>query len=192
MISPAAMRAMRAAVDWSMRDLAKDAGIALGTVLRIEGGEPCTQATERRIRSAFRKRGVAVVMMTEGFSLRVRQPPTSIRFRIAEELAATPYVRVYPARADGSHPVCFEVPRRLRPEGWPASRPLPFDGRRGRLDDPAEVERIKRDAAAALAQLHAARAGMRPERPSGACRKAASASGMSAGTRGPGQPPRPS
>lgn len=63
------------------------------------------------------------------------------------------FVRVYPARADGTHPVVFEVPKRLRPLDWPSSRPLPIDGRRGDLTDAAELARIRADADALYAQL---------------------------------------
>lgn len=62
-------------------------------------------------------------------------------------------------RADGTHRVLFEVPARLRPSGWSPARPLPIEGRRGDLTDPAEVERIRTDAAAMLSELIAARSG---------------------------------
>lgn len=51
------------------------------------------------------------------------------------------------------------MPARLRPFGWSSTRPLPIDGRRGDLGDPAEVERIKTDAKRLYAELQAARSG---------------------------------
>lgn len=51
-------------------------------------------------------------------------------------------------RAGGTHRVAFEVPRRLRPDGWPPTIPLPLDNRNGRLDDQDEIERINADAKA--------------------------------------------
>lgn len=57
-------------------------------------------------------------------------------------------------RAGGTTAVAFEVPKRLRPEGWPATIPLPYKGRTGNLGDLGELERIKSDAAALLAELN--------------------------------------
>lgn len=51
------------------------------------------------------------------------------------------------------------MPARLRPSGWSSTRPLPIDGRRGDLSDPAEVARIQVDAKRLLAELKAARDG---------------------------------
>lgn len=69
------------------------------------------------------------------------------------------YVTLRP-RKDGTARVFFQVPERLRPAGWPSLTPLPFTGgRRGDLSDPAEVQRIRDDAAALYARLQAARGG---------------------------------
>lgn len=54
------------------------------------------------------------------------------------------------------------MPARLRPSGWSSTRPLPIDGRRGDLNDPAEVARIQADAKRLLAELKAARDGTSP------------------------------
>lgn len=75
------------------------------------------------------------------------------------------FVRIYPARQDGTHPVVFEVPARLRPPGWPSSRPLPIENRRGDLTDAAEVARIQADAKAMYDQLLRDRAGTEPVAP---------------------------
>jgi hypothetical protein len=60
-------------------------------------------------------------------------------------LAGLKYVYARP-RADGTFRVLFEVPTRLRPEGWAPSIPLPIEDRRGDLTDEAEVARIRGDA----------------------------------------------
>ncbi len=75
------------------------------------------------------------------------------------------FVRIYPARQDGTHPVVFEVPARLRPPGWPSSRPLPIENRRGDLTDAAEVARIQADAKVMYDQLLRDRAGREPVAP---------------------------
>jgi hypothetical protein len=63
------------------------------------------------------------------------------------------YVTVRP-RDDGTFRVLFEVPKRLRPDGWPATQPLPLTGERnGRLDDSDECSRIRRDAAGLVVKL---------------------------------------
>lgn len=56
------------------------------------------------------------------------------------------------------------MPARLRPSGWPSTRPLPIDDRRGDLNDPAERARIKADAERLHGLLVDARAGGQPRR----------------------------
>jgi integrase len=68
------------------------------------------------------------------------------------------YVVIRP-RAAGLHSVAFEVPKRLRPEGWPPTIPLPAENRNGNLEDAEEISRIRADAAALLEQLNKHRAG---------------------------------
>lgn len=67
------------------------------------------------------------------------------------------FVSVRGPRQDGTYRVLFEVPARLRPSGWPSTRPLPTDGRRGDLTDAAEVHRIQADAARLYDELMRAR-----------------------------------
>lgn len=75
------------------------------------------------------------------------------------ELELGKYVTLRP-RADGTARVYFQVPKRLAPPDWPSLIPLPRSApRTGNLADLAEVERIRKDAAALLTQLHAARLG---------------------------------
>lgn len=61
-------------------------------------------------------------------------------------------------RADGTWRVLFEVPARLRPSGWPSTRPLPTEGTRvGDLTDADEVARIQKDARRLYDDLQRAR-----------------------------------
>ena len=51
-------RMARAALNWSLRDLAEAAGISANTVSRFEGGKPAIPATLTVIRQAFEAAGV--------------------------------------------------------------------------------------------------------------------------------------
>lgn len=63
-------------------------------------------------------------------------------------------------RKDGTFNVLFEVPKRLRPHGWPSTTPLPILApRHGNLSDPDEVARIIADGKTLMERLAAARAG---------------------------------
>ena len=155
--TPAALRAMRGALNWTMRDTAEAASVALATVLKAEQGGEVTPRTLERLRAAFRRRGVTLwttkgvqsVRILEGSAVRKLQTPT--------EIAGLPYV-VARKRADGSWRVLFEVPERSRAIGWPATRPLPWSHpRRGDMTDKAEVAAIRADAASLLRQLETAR-----------------------------------
>jgi hypothetical protein len=68
-------------------------------------------------------------------------------------------------RSDGTFRVMFEVPKRLRPENWPATIPLPYEGRTGDLGDAAECERIRTDARELLSELNEKRAGLDGQQP---------------------------
>lgn len=156
MISPSAMRAMRAAVGWSMRDLADAAGVALATVLKAEQGGAVAITTERKIRGAFNAMGVTVRNVDAGLRITVRSKITTARKGVPSKLSGLPYVSFRP-RQDGTFRVLFEVPARLRPAGWPSTRPLPAQKRRGNLEDPDEVARIVADAKRLLSELEKAR-----------------------------------
>lgn len=155
-LTPAALRAMRGALDWSMRDLAAAFGVSLGTILAMEKGEPVKPVTERRIRAAFLQHGVGLRYADGAAVVRILPAPAANRRTVAPScLAGLRYVVARP-RKDGTVRVQFEVPARLCPPGYPKTRPLPVRGRTGRLDS-AEVAAIKADAARMLAQLEAAR-----------------------------------
>ena len=158
MITPAALRSMRGALDWSMRDLASAAGVSLATVLKAEHAGGITATTERRLRAAMAARGVTVQVRGDSAQVKILQAPHSLKSRLPGGLAGLEYVSVRP-RTDGTYRVLFEVPARLRPVGWPGSRPLPLTyPRRGDLSDAQEVEAIQNDAKQLLNRLRRIRA----------------------------------
>lgn len=154
MLTPASLRAMRGALDWSMRDLATAAGVALGTVLKAEQAGGLSATTERRIRRAFSARGVNLRWSDKQAVITIGAEPSAVKAGVAPELLGIPHLSVRP-RNDGTYRVIFEVPARNRPSGWPASRPLPFSSpRRGDLTNPEEMKAIARDAKKLNADLH--------------------------------------
>lgn len=154
MLTPAALRAMRAALNWSVRDLAAHAGVAPGTVVTMERGADVSARSRQRVVKAFRDRGISVIQRGKEVSVRIASPRARSK-HTPPALHDVPYLAVKP-RADGSARVLFSVPARLRPPGWPPNRPLPVHGRTGQLDE-AEVAAIKVDAARFLAELERAR-----------------------------------
>ena len=63
MLNPQACRAARALLRWSMRDLAKAAGVSLETVLRVEqGGGTFKPETLTKLRTAFAAEGVDLIV----------------------------------------------------------------------------------------------------------------------------------
>lgn len=63
LLNPEACRAARALLRWSMRDLAKAAGVSLETVLRVEqGGGPFKPETLGKLCAAFAARRVDLVV----------------------------------------------------------------------------------------------------------------------------------
>lgn len=154
MLSPATLRAMRGALNWSLRDLATKAGVAVGTVLTMEKGQQVSTRSIQRVRRAFRLHGVSVRQDGPSMVVRIGPPPVPA-LHTPDALRELPYVVARP-RADGTHRVLFQVPGRIRPPAWPATRPLPVNGRTGRLDA-EEVAAIRADAAKMLGELQAAR-----------------------------------
>lgn len=156
-MTPAMLRAMRGAVDWSMRDLAEAAGVSLATVLKAEQGGDVTATTERKLRGAFISMGVTARKESAGSKITIRPKAAPGRPGVPAQLLGLPYVTFRP-RVDGTHRVLFEVPARVRPMGWRASRPLPLTyPRAGDLTDPGEVEAIKEDGRKLFKQLEMAR-----------------------------------
>lgn len=152
-MTPAALRAMRAAVGWSMRDLAEQADVALASVLRMEGGGRVGHRTELKVQAAFAAQGVKTWWKTGGWLISILDTVPPGPSSPADELRALPWVCVSPL-VDGQHRVEFRVPAKHRPDRWPAAQALPLKRPRPcKLDDLSELKEIKRDALTLGARL---------------------------------------
>lgn len=60
-MTPAQCRMARAALDWGVLDLAREAGVSTQTIVRLERGEALKQPTLDRIREAFEDAGVELI-----------------------------------------------------------------------------------------------------------------------------------
>ena len=60
-LSPEAMRAARAILKWSMRDLADRSGVSLPTINAAENGRGMREATRDAIVAAFAAHGVEIL-----------------------------------------------------------------------------------------------------------------------------------
>lgn len=158
-MTPAAFRAVCGALDWSLRDAAANTGVAVNTLRLIGDGQPVTDKISRRVRAAFRRQGVRVTISQEGqATIIIGAPVGSMKHEaLPPELLGVPFLAVRP-RVDGTWRVFFEVNAKDRPEGWPATRPLPTSyPRRGDLKNPLEVQAIKDDARRLAKELERAR-----------------------------------
>lgn len=150
---PAVMRAMRAVVGWSMRDLAAKADVSLATILKMESGARVSHRVEQRVQAAFAAHGVKAWLQKGGAMVSILDEPPPAPVTPADELRVIPWVSVWPL-SGGRHKVEFRVPSMHRPDRWPASQRLPLCGpRTGNLDDPFELAAIKRDALTLGARL---------------------------------------
>ncbi|CAN5241334.1 hypothetical protein BH10PSE1_BH10PSE1_28290 [soil metagenome] len=141
---------MRAAVGWSMRDLAERADVALASVLKIERGERVSHRLEQRVQAAFAAHGVKSWRQKGGTMVSVLDEAPPMPTTPADKLRAMPWVSVTGDR----HKVEFRVPSLHRPDRWPQVQRLPLTGpQTGNLSDPAEVAAIKRDALTLGAKL---------------------------------------
>lgn len=145
-LTPSSMRAMRAVVGWSMRDLAARADVSLATILKMESGARVSHRILQRIHAAFAAHGVKSWLQKGGAMVSILDEPPPAPVTPADELRVIPWVSVWPL-SGGRHKVEFRVPSMHRPDRWPAAQPLPLRGpRSGNLDDTAELTAIKRDA----------------------------------------------
>lgn len=60
-LTAAACRAARGLLNWTARDLMREAGVSPNTVVKVEAGETVTDATASRIVQAFAKHGVEIL-----------------------------------------------------------------------------------------------------------------------------------
>ena len=51
-------RMARAALEWTVRDLAEKAGVSHDTIVRIEGGQTPKDSTVAKVRAAFEAEGI--------------------------------------------------------------------------------------------------------------------------------------
>lgn len=59
-LTPAACRAARALLNWTVRDLMREAGVSPNTVIGLEGGQTVRLETEAKIVAAFDAHGVEI------------------------------------------------------------------------------------------------------------------------------------
>ncbi len=60
-LTPEAMRAARALLKWTMRDLATRSGVGLVTINAIENGRPYREGTGEKIVATFAAHGVEIL-----------------------------------------------------------------------------------------------------------------------------------
>jgi transcriptional regulator with XRE-family HTH domain len=79
MITPSQIRMARAALSWSVRELAKRAGVAANTVSRFENGSGAMVETLGRMQNALERGGVVFISAdnTGGPGVRLREAPVS-------------------------------------------------------------------------------------------------------------------
>lgn len=59
-LTGAACRAGRALLKWSMRDLARESGVSLPTLLKLEGDGTVSPDTEAKVTTAFERSAVEI------------------------------------------------------------------------------------------------------------------------------------
>lgn len=91
-MTPAALRAMRAAVGWSMRDVAEAAHVALATILKMEAGGRVSHRVEQRVQAAFQAKGVKSWRERGGTSVLILDQAPPPPATPADELRAMPWV----------------------------------------------------------------------------------------------------
>jgi transcriptional regulator with XRE-family HTH domain len=65
-INAAQVRMARAALQWGVRELADRAGVAPGTIVRIEAGKPAFNSTLVRLEALFNEAGVQFFVGEDG------------------------------------------------------------------------------------------------------------------------------
>lgn len=72
MVTREQVRMARAALDWTVRDLAREAGVSANTVSRYENGTDAMGDTLMRMRRAFEARGILFIDEDETGGLGIR------------------------------------------------------------------------------------------------------------------------
>ncbi|CAN7722343.1 transcriptional regulator [Aminobacter sp. LjRoot7] len=65
-MNPAQCRMARAALEWGVLDLAREAAVSTQTIVRFERGEVLKEATVDRLRSAFEAAGIEFIPANGG------------------------------------------------------------------------------------------------------------------------------
>ncbi|WP_205826794.1 transcriptional regulator [Mesorhizobium zhangyense] len=60
-MNPAQCRMARAALEWGVLDLAREAAVSTQTIVRFERGEVLKQTTHDRLRDAFKAAGIEFI-----------------------------------------------------------------------------------------------------------------------------------
>lgn len=75
-LTPHASRAARGLLEWSLRDLAREAGVSVMTVQRLERGHEFFASTAEKVMSAFERHGVEI-LNGDSPGARIRKPAAS-------------------------------------------------------------------------------------------------------------------
>ncbi len=76
MITPEQIRMARSALNWSMKDLAKNCGVGVNTLSRLENGTDSRVSTLSKIEDALVNAGIVFLNENEdGIGVRYRNPP---------------------------------------------------------------------------------------------------------------------
>lgn len=65
-MNPAQCRMARAALEWGVLDLAREAGVSTQTIVRFERGEAVKPVTRDRLRGAFKAAGIEFIPQNGG------------------------------------------------------------------------------------------------------------------------------
>ena len=71
-MTPVQLRMARAAVGWSVRELAQKAGVAANTVTRVENGSDAKKSTMDALQKALERAGVEFLGDGAGAGVRLR------------------------------------------------------------------------------------------------------------------------
>ncbi len=88
-LTPEACRAGRALLKWGVRDLAREAGLGMVTVVQFEGGREPRESTVTAITAAFERNGVEITNGTgTGAKLLNDRPRTPAKTKAAAKAKA--------------------------------------------------------------------------------------------------------
>ena len=75
-LTPAACRAARGILKWSVRDLAREAGVSPTTIHLLEADRPCRAATEEKVIAALARNQVEITN-GDGTGAKLRYSPVA-------------------------------------------------------------------------------------------------------------------